>query len=762
MSGSITLDGTTAPLSTLAISLAVYRFDPTQSGQDRYQLVPNVVCEQIERVLGPHPSTARLRYLLDNSGMFPDWPNDFGQIWPQTAQSGPYVLVTDDRIAVVGTDSNNNSILLFDGFCQIPQVNLSQASDQVTFVATGVECRSWDTPIPGRLQRDADLSFLTIALAQIQTDLPTRFNPSDGRGGVLGNCIPDGDTSQPGANVWDYWINASTPSTAYPVFMEERYPGDVAAPPATLWTVAKAVIYILSTANAKPASGSAQLQYVANPSMTDLLSALVVKVPVDGDGDGVVDPTNPATYTVKDMPVRDMDVQNKNWPDVLEELLGMVGFGFYFTLPVDAGDSSPTVGLAIFRLDQSGRQPTDFLLDAFGNEIDPTANDVTSLALARDLNGVANAFSVETMMRRYEVSIVLGPGFSPTHGDGAGLTPKQFLSANIKDAPAAIQRKYRWYVADECSEGFWDTSGIPFFNTAHPFDFTPIMPINADGRSTYVRRYRPGANHLLTLDDQKRPRQKMLHCSFDYVGKAPAVWDGTGTWFLMHDWKLLEHRLGIECTADNPEEWNMGNLKWKFKGITWLADPPAVDPVAPAVGPKSGRIPTLMLTTVIDDDIMLPAVVPMRVASPTKYERRRRIDARDHYRLDTVVKNSWFNNATWNAANGVGKVPPVDTVVRNDTDTAIDLARQYRTTNEMPRLAGSATIPYITTYYDLSNMVSMIAGRNIALYTNAASDKGEGARYPLICKITWNFSGDQQTTQIQLTDLRGEPRVRFQ
>ena len=120
MSGTITLDNSGPPPWQPATPLAVAKFDPASTGEGRYRIVPNVVCERIERSIGPHASTAHFRYTIDHSGLYPDWPSQFEDIWPQTAQAGPYVFATDDRVAVLAYDQAGNSGLIFDGFACIP------------------------------------------------------------------------------------------------------------------------------------------------------------------------------------------------------------------------------------------------------------------------------------------------------------------------------------------------------------------------------------------------------------------------------------------------------------------------------------------------------------------------------------------------------------------------------------------------------------------------------------------------------------------
>lgn len=709
MPGTFTLDNSNAPLTAPATPVAVFKFAPTLTDdEDRYRLLPNVVVDHIEHAIGAVPSTARFHYLLDNAGLYPDWPSQFEDIWPQTARSSDYVVVTDDRIAVVAWTPQGERRLLFDGFAQIPQVNFSEGRQQVSFVASGVEIRAWDVPIGGRKQRDGDDPKDG---PEIQTDLPVRFNPSDGKGGVFPNCTPD-----------DHDVDEDDDTISYPVFLEERL--ERSASLRTLWTVSKAARYILRTQNTDG-------KYILNPSMQDLTDLLQVREP--NPANGTIDPANPSTYKTKDAPLRDLDVANQPWPEALHTMLGSIGFGFYFRTPRDNGDGGPTTPLYVYRLDADKRTPKNVLLDDYGSQLDTSKNDVSSLALARDVNAVVNAFSIETPNKLWEVSIVLAPGFTPTPGDESGTNRNQFKNAAILDADPSIARRYRWYIGDECADGHWDGSA---FVTNYALDLSPLFPDTDDGKPTYVRRYRKGRHHLLTLDSSKRPRKALLHFSQDYAGKYPAVWDGTGTWTkIARGWALLEHRLGIKVDIDDVNVWTAAK-NVIIEGITWQANW------------TPGKRFWLRLTTVIDDDIMLPSVVPARVASPTKFERRRRIDARDHYQFQGVYFPSEFNKTSGD-----------DIIIRDDTDKALSLGRQYRSAHEMPPLSGTITLPYITNYYNLSDKIRKIVGRDVSLKSNAAGDKGEADRYPSVVKIAWDFTGDHQSTTLYLTDLRAEVRT---
>ena len=151
--------------------------------------------------------------------------------------------------------------MLFDGFAQVPQVDLSPTAQRVSFLAVGVAIRCWDSPIGGRYQRHADDPQ---AGAVVSVDLPTRFNP-DGQP----NCTPEG-----------YDVNQADATSALP-----RVPRPAARPPAGpahYWTLGKFVRYILAVYN----DGN----YVQNPDFSQLDALLQVRAPLAASG--FVDPVN--------------------------------------------------------------------------------------------------------------------------------------------------------------------------------------------------------------------------------------------------------------------------------------------------------------------------------------------------------------------------------------------------------------------------------------------------------------------------------------
>lgn len=706
-SPSFDWDGQNAALADYAAQVTVCRYDDTiPVGDDRFVVLPNVVCEEITHRQEAEAPLARFRYLLDELALASGFPTQFEELWPIDAQ-GPYVVKPDDRIVVVSWTPQGSRRILFDGFAQVPQADLTSNSQAVTFLAVGVAVRAWDVPIGGRIQRSANTPNSGIP---IQTDLPTRFNPTDKYGRMLPNCTPSGHDE-----------NQSDAHTRYPIFLEERI--ERSPDPRTYWNLSSAIRYILAVHNDET--------YITNPDFETMDALLKVRIPVEGAD--TYDPGDPTTYTEEEIPIRDYDATDKPWPEAVATLLQYAGFAMAFRTAEDSG-YHPQTWLDIYRTDAASEySPKVLYLDATGASIDPAANNVTEIHLARDLNAVVNAFSIETIPRRMEVSIVLAPLFTPASGDETSANRPQFLKSKLADATATVKRKYRWYGVDECGDGHYDLDSTSWVTTA--FDFDPVFPRDSDGVQSWVGRYRPGSNQLISVDSLQRPRRANLYFSQDYLGTAPGFWDRTGTWYeIGGGWQLLEDRLGIEVTIEDPEQWYASKAKGEIRGITWQANPPA------------GKQFFLRLTTVIEDDLMVPAVVGMRIASPTMFERRRRVDARDHFRIEEIDVSS-FHNTTGDIVT-----------VRDDTDRALDHAESLRAAHEIPPLAGSVTIPFITNAIEVGDRLRMIKGREATLRANNGIFEGERARYPVVVSRTWSFSQGGQSTTLQLSDRRGEPQ----
>ncbi|WP_165068385.1 hypothetical protein [Paludisphaera rhizosphaerae] len=700
MPGSFDFDPYDVPSSAPAATVRVYRYNPQAAAGAQHAVVPNVVCERIRHAEGPQPPTAWFRYVLDDSDPIVKAPSDFAGLWP-LASAGSYVVRDDDRLVVLATTPDGASRVLFDGFATSPEVDLSAHSQRVGFLAQGVAVRCWDQPIGGRLQRNADDP---LAGAVVAVDLPTRFNP-DGKP----NCTPDG-----------YDLEQSQAAERYPVFIDADIDRD--PDPRSYWTLGKFVRYVLSVHNDQ--------SYVFNPDFDRLDALLQSRGPAPGGA-----PLG-SSGTAADVVVRDYDATNAPWPEALASQLDLAGFGLRFVTG-DAGDGSPRTEVVVYRKDADAAGPArDLLLSKSGSILNPARCNLAGLNLKRDSRSIVNAVTVETAQRRVEASFVLAPGFHPAAGDESASQRVRFLRANLGSATGEDRRKYRFYVADEAGDGHWDGSASTWSTGA--LDLSEIFPEDDDGNPTYVKRLRPGSTSLITRDDEGRPLRAQLALSRDYTGPAPGVWDGSGHWQpIAGGWQLLEDRLGIVVVAEDPESWAIGDYTGSnpqepsrtLRGVTSQANPSA----------PNTRF-TLRLTTVVEDDLMLSAQTDSRPASPTSFERRRRVDARDHFTMETVAAGSLYNSGS----------EPI--AVRDDTDRAVAWARQLRASHETPPTVGAATIPGLVTAYCVGDRIVRINGRNVGLQTNVGDAQGESLAYPVVTAVSWEFSGDGQATVIEISD----------
>jgi len=711
MAGSFDFDPYDVPLSSPAASICVFRYDPSEDGDARYQALPNVRCEQIQHREGPEPPAARFSYVLDGATPGAPAPADFGELWPIDA-AGPYVVKADDRLVVMATSPSGARRLLFDGFAQSPQVDLTPRTQRVGFLALGAAVRCWDLPIGGRRQRNADDPTDGDV---VSVELPSRFNP-DG----LPNCTPDGAD-----------VDRDDASSSYPVFLDPNIDRD--PDPRTFWTLGKFARYILSVYNDQA--------YVNNPDFERLDALLQSRPPLGGTSIVDMDAGEAKGYTAADVVVRDFDATNSPWPEALAAQLGHAGFGLRF-VTVDDGAGGPRNEIEVYRKDaDDAGLIRELLLPDAGDELNPARCNVAAMHLQRDSRPIVNAVTVETGQRRVELSVVLAPGFTPSAGDEAGSARAQFIRANLASAGDA-QRKYRYYVADEAGDGHWDASTSSWSNDA--IEMSPVFPDDEQGRPTYVKRLRPGSSSLITRDAEGRPLRAQLALSRNYGGPTPGVWDGSGDWQpISGGWELLEDRLGVFVVVEDPEAWPIGDYTGSspqepsrtLRGVTSQANPS---------GPNTRFV--LRLTTVVDDDLMLPASVDARPASPTRFPRRRRVDARDHFGMETVAARSAFN-------------PADDPVTRrDDTSRALAWADQLRAAHELPPMAGSITIPSLITSYRVGDRVARINGRDVGLQTNLGADQGESPVYPTISALTWEFSADRQATVVELADAGAEGR----
>ena len=672
----------------------------------------------------------------DNLAYSLGWPSQVEQIFPIGALPSAYVIQNDTRLIVEIANPSGGTTILFDGFAQVPQADVAGKEGRATFSAVSVASREWDSPIRGRYQRNGNTPTKDPSTGPVKTDIPCRFNPSDtmaadgGKGGIIANCTPDGSD-----------VNESDDTTSYPVFLDanlEEADGD--PPPQTYWTISKACRYLMSAGNPKQT-------YVKNPDFSVLTSLLQASYPPQGsDVIGSGDQTS-------DILIRDYDASDKAWPESLEELLSYAGFSFSFFTSADSG-GLPQTTIRVYREDAlTTVAPKQVFLQPQGGNLGQAPNNVASFHLARDTNSIVNQWSIESPLRQVEVSFILAPLYVPIVSDTQTANRALYVRSSwTSDTTTQTRRAYRWYGIDETAAGHWDPD-IDEFDTETPFDFSKIFPPDSNGKPTYVVRYRPGQATLISTDDDGIPLKADLSISFDYdVDNAyvPGVWDGTANWFTINGgWKLLKDRCGIEVTIDDPENWNAGKKFGDIRGISWFADPTTIPPKDPGGNETNvGYQPVFRLTTVIEDDRMLSAIAYKRTASPTRFVRRRRADARDHFQYQRILAGSLYNST-------VPKPINTDIIARDDTKLALAHAYGLRGKTEFPPLAGSITIPFLTDYYQLGDRISEIDGRNISLQRNVNAGQGEKPNYPFVVSRSFVFQPNQGV-MLQLSDRRAE------
>ena len=527
-----TLQPYALPLDGAAVSVFTSLYDRSRPTGNRYTLLPNVRCERVAYRAGAAPATAQFSYVLDTADPDNPFPAFAADLWPLDA-AGTGVVAYGDELVVFAVNADGNVCLLFDGFADAPQINITDSAQSVTFTASSVHIRCWDYPVHKAIYRDADDPEQG---KEVPTELPARFNP-DGNP----NCTPD-----------DHDVNSAPGSTGpeYPVFLDWRIARK--PDPRTFWTLGKFARYLLNT---RPTGTNSDLDFVDNPKskfLSGLDSFLQAIKPASGNT-GPIDVTDASTYEAADIVLDDLNASDHPWPEVLAQALDRHGFGFRFRTGQDATTPlpEPINDLQIFRKDGLWEPaPKPLKLQDWRANLDPGRCNVGELKLVRDGRDAANRFRVVTRLARYEVSVVLAPGFTILSSDADN--PGQFATTALLTATGSARRAYRWFVADEAGDGHWDLTNVDWV-TDKPLDLADVFgkPKNPDSPAKYVKRLRPGLEMLVAQDDQGKPYKADLSISYDYAGPTPpALWDfedsGSGTWQPLGTvgWRLLTRSAG--------------------------------------------------------------------------------------------------------------------------------------------------------------------------------------------------------------------------
>ena len=705
-----TYDPGSPDLSFDATALRVVRY---VRGAETFEAVAWVRPLGAQWFEGAKPPAARLEYVFDDHD--PDSPNptQFERVWPLTATMSQAIR-QDDELLIYRQAPDGSWGILFDGFAQIPQVDVSPRAQSVTFTAVATPIRCSDDPIGGAFYRQG---YQPLSGDEVATDLTSRFN-SDRHGNAT-------------ASGYDVNQGSTDPANPpYPLFLDWQL--DTTSK--RLWTLGMFARYILAKYNNQ--------RYVDNPDFGDLDELLENRAAAGG---GFIDPSDPTTYTSSPIIIRDVVADGRLWPDQLESVLRYHGFIFRWVLsgdPVDddSGNITPRWTLDVYRLD-TGISPTPKIvtLPPTGASVDTDYVNLGGLSVVRDHNAVFNAVRIDTDPTLYEVDLLLSPLFQFATTDYDDANAHTWDKANLDPEDEGFRAKYRWFGVDEAAEGHtnYDTGA---WDTTDAFSFDPILgKPDANGVPQWVVRRRPARHTLNSLDTDAHPLETTLWLSTDWTpptGAVPGPWDGSsGTWQQTTAFRLLKDRLGVELTCDSPLSWPAG------KG------PVSGAPTINIVGAQNGITPhqefLLCLSTVIEGDQGISASVLKRLAAPGKYTVTRRLDARDHFRKETVCANTEYNPDT----------SPID--IRDDTLAALAHAGAVQTAHEFPHTAGTITIPYLTFAYLIGDRISKIAGREVSLRTNAG-DASEAPRYPTVVAVAWEFGTGGQKTVLQLDDRRAE------
>lgn len=739
---------------------------PADTNSSPWVLLPNVAPISVTWHEGARPPTARFRYIFEDiaEGVLPTHIED---VFPIEAQ-GDYVYGVDDRLGVFRFAPDGSVDLLFDGFCITPQADITESSEQATITAIGVPYREFDTPIFGAIMRNAD--FEDVPNEDLTTGLPCRFNPEGNP-----NCQSNGDEQ---SNISDPREGFEGEEINTPVFLGPRPPSNkVGVSDLSTWTLDRAATYIL-------AANNTEMHWTQwNP---DELTGLVAYVPKSPGANINID--DPSTFDNKKIDIEDVDVTGMCWPDALEMLCKPHGFSFRWVLETD-DDLIPTWSMSIFRIDEQTPLKQFLLQPAGRGPLERMENNAQEIHLSRDGHAIANYINILSQPTLVEASFILAPAFEILVED---LDNLEKFKLGDKDCTGDNLDKYRVFVLDECGEGHWDFEGDEYLDADPEIapDLTPALSTESirgddtvpDGGLMVVRRRKPISPIIAVDPDTKEPYKAKLHVSFDYGRTSPGNWeipfdatmlipgiwnggaDGAtkGTWdeVMQHHWTMLDDRVGIRITAQDPNDFHMGDRQkwstyappfstiagWPSRGNGVL---PLVEMHVNADNNKSWRVPIFMMTCVVEADWGMLAEARQDGSSPTTYTIQRSCDARHRFHKKVLSQFSFMADS--------GDQGNTDFIAEDDTDDAKSMAYAMVRTHQQPVFAGSVTVPRLTLGYLVGDKIQGITGRDIDFTANPSSVNSDEASpiYPSVSSVEWTFEDSQKTT-LHLTDRRAE------
>lgn len=664
--------------------------------------VPNVECLSIRQGEGPDPGTALFRYNLayGESGS----PVSIESAL-DPSYTGSFVIEPGDRLYVKATSPTGYWEYLFDGFVLAFDFTLDPGTEEVRFECEGVAKRLFDRPIGGAFHRFPTVPDSDVHDEHLLTDLPAHFN-ADGQP----NCSPEDK---------DYYLTeGDDESLSHPVFL--LFSGFPSEDKRRYWDLDGAVRYLLYTENDQ--------EFVLNPT-PDETAILSDTGPPE---DPLVPIPSRAPLYVPNLPVTGKDLVSTVF-DLVRE------YGFTMRFVIDSSSSAPQTRITFTHHQAGTIKSLD--LPVRGTPFDPYSCNIGSAAIRRSLSEVANRYEVWGRAKRYEVSLILLPGFPMQTSDGSAANLKNYdrtsSTFNLTNRDA-----YRlWLVGEDSSARYPNGSAT---RISSYFGFNAIF--NPESTLDSFPRRRPPIGELLTLGPDKRPLRAKLHISTNFTG-GNIAWDGTGTWqeVTTQSWQLLKDRCGIYLTENNPNSWDIGPSN--VSGHPYRSGKVRV--VEAMSGAESTLLPFwLMLTVVVEEDSRLKGIADRQSVSPLAHTVTRQIDAGDRYQYNVIHSSSWFNSTGDNV------------VSRDDTEQATKEAEARREAAALGVIDGQVLIPYLTAHYQVGDRIDKINGRNLSFVTGGSPDGEDAPNYPVITGITYSLGGDQSTT-LQLSDA-GASRFKYQ
>ena len=716
---------TPVPLERTAIQVEVLRYHPGQTGSANiFEEMTSLRVLTVHQQLGTDPGTCTLRYAFDGTNsQSPQSVQDA----LSTSSTLNQAVEIGDQIVIRVTRPDGAQDFLFWGYPVRFSMQMAGDQEVVAITCRGIARKMWESPVGGAIMRSPYYADKSSGNFDVDTDIVWQANPH-GNANALAKTLN-------GASLWT--DNGSGRSETYPVVIDPNASKATSSQQAistvrTSFTLASLVAGLIFQNNTTD-------QYVSNPDPTLLANTLVTREPIAGKA---LDVTNPATYTAKDIVVRDMPLTGRDWPTLVEELIRDYAFGMSFRLiPNLRSDVTlPKCQLDIFA-QQSGDKRSVYLQPR-GSSLDSNLTNVGTAEISRDLDHAVNQWTVIGRRARYEASFVLAPAFAMQKVDGSTITNINQYDTNNPQF-ANFSSFYRVFILDECGEGYY-LNGTNTLTNNGPTDISSVIGLDSSGfQIPFAKNRRKPLEDLITVDADGKAMKFVVSVSTDYGtvngGQPyPAVWNGKGTWqdVTTGGYVLLPDRLGIRITTANPNNWKIGHSNQSgapfSSGTVRL-----VEALSGFLNPSNGQpnYPPVFirLTCSFEGDTCVKATAPRRDTSPISETISRTIDARDRYQLNTITKSSNLNTT--------GKL----IVSRDDTANCLSVAEAARLASECGLLEGTITIPRITKYYKIGDRITDINGRGLGLQTSQTGGSND-ITYPIVTGIRWDFAPKQKTT----------------